>query len=288
MSYSRIRSVIDIEKMQGSRVGLIGAGGSFDLGCNLVRSGLGEIVLTDYDVVDESNIARQGHSSEHIGQPKVNAMAETLGRINRATRVQCQMADFTGFCDDEIDALYGDCDLLIFGTDSFPCQARGNEVALRLDIPAIWIGLYPGGVAGEIIWWNPEQKPCFQCICGARYERQADVLTGSVEKSASSAGATVFDIAIVDGVAGQIAIGLLTQGANNRFGTLIDQLGTRQCLQIGIDPKWRLNGHDLVREQLGVAADIRTLFAWNTIARSDPDEGNPPCVDCQRFRNRVD
>lgn len=286
--YERISNVVDVETMQNSRVALIGAGGSFVLGCNMIRNGLGSIVLVDFDIVESSNIARQGHSSDQIGEPKVKALAANLHAINPATQVQYQVADFTGLSDEQIDSTFGECDLFIFGTDSFACQARGNEVALRLNTPAMWIGLYAGGLAGEVIWWTPERLSCFRCLCQKRYEAQADVLSGKVSAAASSQGATVFDIALVDAIAGQIAVGLLTQGADNRFGRLIEQLGNRQFIQIGIDPEWRLNGRDVVREQLGVAEETTTLFAWNSIARNDPDNGFPPCPDCRRFRERTD
>lgn len=287
MIYERISEVIDVERMQNSHVALIGAGGSFDLACNLIRSGLGTITLIDLDIVAASNIARQGHSSDRIGEPKVKALAETISRINPEATVRYQMADFTGLSDDECDRTFGDCDLFVFGTDSFACQARGNEVALQLGKSAMWIGLYAGGLAGEIIWWTPERLPCFRCICQKRYEAQARVLSGEVKAAASSQGATVFDISFLDAIAGQIAVGMLTRGSDDRFGKLVELMDNRQFIQVGIDPEWRLGGRDVIREQLGVADDVGTLFAWNAVARHDPDGGHPPCPDCRRFRGRT-
>ena len=51
MNFSRITDSLDVPRMQGSRVAVIGAGGSHGLACNLVRSGLGAIDLYDFDVV---------------------------------------------------------------------------------------------------------------------------------------------------------------------------------------------------------------------------------------------
>ena len=82
-------------------------------------------------------------------------------------------------------------------TDSFPAQARGNELALRRSIPAVFIGLYEEGRGGEIVFWHPGLDPCFRCLCSARYAAFAAETATAI----TSHGATVLDIRIVDGIA---------------------------------------------------------------------------------------
>ena len=52
-------------------VGIAGAGG---LGSNvapaLVRSGVGKLIIADYDTVSESNLNRQFYFANQIGRPK--------------------------------------------------------------------------------------------------------------------------------------------------------------------------------------------------------------------------
>ncbi len=55
-----------------------------------------------------------------------------------------------------------------------------------------------------------------------------------------STGGTILDLHLVDAIAGQIAVGILTAGAENRMGRLIRQLGNRNLLQIKVDPEYRL------------------------------------------------
>lgn len=70
-------------KLKESVVGIAGLGG---LGSNiavaLARIGVGHLVLADFDVVEPSNLNRQQYFISQLGQPKAQALKETLMRIN--------------------------------------------------------------------------------------------------------------------------------------------------------------------------------------------------------------
>lgn len=286
MNLERLQSVLDIKQILQSKVGVIGLGGSIRLICDLTHSGVPRFVFADPDCLDPPNLARQGHTADHLGLFKVNAAAKMVAQINPEAEVTGLPVDFTTLTDEEIDAGFGDCDLLLFCTDSFKAQTFGNKVALRLGIPAIWVGLYRGGQAGEVIFWRPGLSACFRCLCASRYRAQERAASQGVRIDPSSDGADIFAIHFLDSIAGMIALGLLTRGADNRYGRLIDQLGDRNFLQVKIDPTWTLRGQDMVRQKLGIADTCDTYFAWNTIARCDPDGGEPPCPDCVTYRGR--
>jgi hypothetical protein len=101
----------------------------------------------------------------------------------------------------------------------------------------------------------------------------------------NAAGADIFALQILDGIAGMIVLALLTRGADNRYGRLIEQLGDRQFLQVKLDPAWTLGGKDVIREQLGIAPDCDAYLSFCTIARRDPDPGGQ-CPDCKKFRSQ--
>lgn len=286
IDFSRIREAVDIPAMQRSTVAFIGVGGSADLIVDLVRSGLAKGVLVDPQSIDHSNVARQGHAATSIGRSKVASVEQMLKEINPAVEVICLQEDFTKMTDSDIRRIFAGVDLLVLGTDSFAAQARGNVVALMLGIPAVWIGLYARGVAGELLFWHPGLVSCFRCFCSRRYEAHAEAARAGRSLDPPSTGATILDIHHLDSIAGMIIVGLLTRGADNRFGRLIDELGDRQFLQTIISPEYRWQGRDIVREQLQIPADCDTYFAWNTIARRDPDAGMPPCPDCVAYRGR--
>jgi len=77
MRYERSRMLLgeDFDKLQGARVLLLGVGGvgSFCLDC-LIRSGVNDITIVDFDTYDESNQNRQLWSEHHVGESKVKAL----------------------------------------------------------------------------------------------------------------------------------------------------------------------------------------------------------------------
>ena len=64
-------------------VGIAGAGG---LGSNiatyLARSGVGRIIIADFDRVEPSNLNRQNYGLQHLGLFKVDAISEVISSIN--------------------------------------------------------------------------------------------------------------------------------------------------------------------------------------------------------------
>ena len=284
MDFSRIASAIDIEWMQAATISIIGAGGSAGLAASLVRSGGRRFKLFDPDVVTSSNIARQAHDTVQLGIPKVEALANMLRRINPLVEIETYDDDPTTWPVDEIALVLGSSNLLINATDRFTAHAWGNTVALRFGIPALWVGLYPCGLAGEVIWWNESIDACYRCLCAKRYSAHAQATASGKSLDPVSDGCTIFDISLLDSIAGMIAVGLITRGADNRFGRMIDELGNRNFIQIQLDSSWSHAGRNPIRELLGVAHDNSHYFAWNSIVRADPDQGRLPCPDCERFR----
>lgn len=286
MDFSRIQHVVDIERTQNSQVTVFGAGASFTLLGNLARCGVGSFILADPDTIEASNVARQGHTTDQLGVYKVDAVSNHLRRINPDIRMTTFPRDCTTMTDEEIEQNFGATDAFVFATDRFSAQAWGNTVALRFGTPAVFVGLYGGGLGGEVIWWAPEIKACYRCLCSNRYQAHSQT-AHSRSLDPSSDGATIFDIACLDAIAGPIIIGLLTRGANNRFGKLIAELDDRNFIQMSTDPSFQVAGRDVIREQLGIPQDRDTYFAWNTIARRDPDHGDLYCPDCEEYRGRV-
>lgn len=71
------------KKLRNAKIAVAGLGG---LGSNiavmLARSGVGHLLLVDYDVVDVTNLNRQMYGISHIGKPKTQALTEILYQIN--------------------------------------------------------------------------------------------------------------------------------------------------------------------------------------------------------------
>ncbi len=71
------------DDLKHAKVAIAGAGG---LGSNiavmLARSGVGELFVVDFDIVDASNLNRQNYYIKHIGMYKTMALAEQIKEIN--------------------------------------------------------------------------------------------------------------------------------------------------------------------------------------------------------------
>ncbi len=101
--------------MKSARVGIAGLGG---LGSNiavaLVRSGIGHLVLADFDTVELSNINRQLYTLSHIGQSKAEALPKILHEINPFCEIGAHTVRITA---DNCKPLFGECDILIEAFD---------------------------------------------------------------------------------------------------------------------------------------------------------------------------
>jgi sulfur carrier protein ThiS adenylyltransferase len=125
-------------------IGIAGAGG---LGSNcavaLTRSGIGRLIIADYDFVEETNLNRQYFFSDQVGMKKTDALMENLRRINPATRAE--MHDIR-LNPDNIPFTFRDCDLIIEALDSSAMKEMLAETVMDTwpDRPII----FGSGLAG--------------------------------------------------------------------------------------------------------------------------------------------
>ncbi len=286
MDFSRISDTIDVSTLEQKHVAIFGTGGAVGLICDLTRCGVSHWLLIDPDRIGTENMARQGHSTDTVGQYKVEAVKQKIHEINPLAEVHCLTLDLTQMPEDDAALLVGGTDLFIAATDSFLAQALVNRLALIENVPAVFPGIYRGALGAEVVWIDPpHQLPCLRCLCANRYIAQEQaVQQHGVSLDPSSQGVDIFGVRFPDAIAGQLSIGLLTRGAKNRYGRLMEQLSDRQFIQIGMSPEFELNGRDIIREKLGIAEDQPHYITWNAIALADPDRGQLPCRDCAELR----
>ena len=101
--------------LKSSRIGIAGLGG---LGSNiasaLVRSGVGHLVIADFDQVELSNINRQLYTLSHIGQDKATALEKILSDINPFCEIEPHVVRVT---EENVCDLFGKCDIVIEAFD---------------------------------------------------------------------------------------------------------------------------------------------------------------------------
>lgn len=76
------------QKIHNGKVAVAGLGGlGSHIAAALARTGVGELLLVDYDVVEPTNLNRQHYSICHLGMYKTDALKEQLAQINPYVRV---------------------------------------------------------------------------------------------------------------------------------------------------------------------------------------------------------
>ncbi len=97
------------------RIGFAGVGG---IGSNvawmLVRSGMLDLVLADFDRVEQGNLNRQFYFASQIGQYKVDALAFNLKAINPQARIRTLMVRLDAA---NCAGTFSGCDLVVEGLD---------------------------------------------------------------------------------------------------------------------------------------------------------------------------
>ena len=153
-------------KLMNSRTVVVGVGGLGSWAADLLaRAGAGMLRLVDDDCVDLTNLHRQGlydESDAAAGSAKVHAAAARISAINSQVEVQPvrQRLDAAN-----IDALAGDVDLIIDGTDNFATRFIINDYAVKTGTAWIFAGAV--GSEAQIMTIIPGRTPCLRCIFDA-------------------------------------------------------------------------------------------------------------------------
>ncbi len=107
-----------ITRINSVCVGIAGAGGlGSNCAVNLVRSGFNRLAIADFDLVEPSNLNRQFFFADQIGQPKVEALADNLRRINPDLELQLLKGRITS--ENAFD-FFADCRFVV---EAFDCAA---------------------------------------------------------------------------------------------------------------------------------------------------------------------
>jgi len=86
--YSRQQDIVPSERLAQCKVTVVGVGAiGRQVALQLAAMGIPWLQLTDFDVVEISNLASQGYLQDNLGKPKVEATAELCLQINHELEV---------------------------------------------------------------------------------------------------------------------------------------------------------------------------------------------------------
>lgn len=144
-------------------VAVVGLGGLGSwIADHLARAGVGTLRLIDRDLVESSNLPRQGLYGEddaRAGRPKAEAAARHLERIGGNCRLVPHVAELTRTT---IDSLLSGCDLVLDGLDHFAGRFLLNDWCRRERVAWVYGGAV-GGV-GAVLRIESDAGPCLRCL----------------------------------------------------------------------------------------------------------------------------
>ena len=170
MSYDRYRgtSLIDWvgetgrKKVGRATCAVIGCGALGSASSNLlVRCGFGTVKIVDRDYVELSNLERQSIFTESDAsqmKPKALAARDSLAGVNSDVKIVAEVADLTPR---NAEALLGDADVVIDGTDNLETRYLINDVCVKRGIP--WIHGACLATTGIYFSVLPDGA-CFRCV----------------------------------------------------------------------------------------------------------------------------
>jgi molybdopterin/thiamine biosynthesis adenylyltransferase/rhodanese-related sulfurtransferase len=150
------------QRLLDARVLLIGAGGlGSPASLYLAAAGVGTLGVVDADVVDESNLQRQiVHSTERLGEPKVESAKRTIEALNPDVNVVAYQERLTS---ENVDRILADgWDVIVDGADNFPTRYLVNDASVWSGIPVVHGSIFR--FEGQVTLFQPGVGPCYRCL----------------------------------------------------------------------------------------------------------------------------
>ncbi|MCH7829199.1 MAG: HesA/MoeB/ThiF family protein [Proteobacteria bacterium] len=151
------------QKIAAGTALLIGAGG---IGCAaatyLASSGVGRLIISDFDTVDETNLGRQVlYTPEDVGKLKAEIAAQRLRTLHPGIEVTSITQRLEG---DTLSTAILAADIVLDGCDNFATRFQVNDACVRAGRRLI------SGSAirleGQLAVFGPdyENSPCYRCL----------------------------------------------------------------------------------------------------------------------------
>ncbi len=168
LRYSRqiLLSQVDVEgqqKLSDSRCLVIGLGGlGAPVAMYLAAAGIGNLVISDDDVVDLSNLQRQIiHTTSDIGKAKVASAEETLRALNPLVTIESigHRMDL-----EQMEQEISEADIVLDCCDNFATRFMVNRACVQTKTPLVSGATirFEGQVA--VFDSRIESSPCYNCL----------------------------------------------------------------------------------------------------------------------------
>ena len=158
-------------RLLDARVLVVGAGGlGSPAALYLAAAGIGLLGIVDDDVVDGTNLQRQVlHSTEALGEPKVESAARRVGELNPDVEVEQYRERLSA---ENVDRILGEgWDVIVDGADNFPTRYLLNDASVWHRIPVVHGSIFRFEGQATVFAaakadgkTTPDPGPCYRCL----------------------------------------------------------------------------------------------------------------------------
>ena len=155
-------------RIRSSRILIIGMGGlGSPAALYLAAAGVGTLVISDFDVVEVSNLQRQiAHRTDTAGMLKTESAARSIRELNP----DCQVETIDHEMDDEeLRKAIDEADVVLDCCDNFPTRFAVNRYCVQAKKPLVSAAAIR--MEGQIMCHIPDADgPCYQCLYSDEYQ----------------------------------------------------------------------------------------------------------------------
>jgi adenylyltransferase/sulfurtransferase len=127
----------------------------------LAAAGVGKLVLSDFDIVETSNLQRQIiHRNASVGENKVDSGRQTLGELNPDCEVEVIEYQLEG---EELKQVIESVDIVLDCSDNYPTRFDVNRNCVETVTPLVTGAAIR--LEGQIMNYQPAaDSACYQCL----------------------------------------------------------------------------------------------------------------------------
>ncbi|MGV8109571.1 HesA/MoeB/ThiF family protein [Methanospirillum sp.] len=152
------------KNLEDATVLIAGAGGlGSPAATYLALAGIGELIIVDDDIIQESNLNRQFlHAAGSVGLQKVYSAEATIHGLAPDTSI---IAHSIRIDENSADRLVKDADIVIDALDNYESRFILHEAAWNADVAFIHGAIE--GFSGQLTSIIPGSSPCLSCLITA-------------------------------------------------------------------------------------------------------------------------
>ena len=150
------------KKLLKSTVLIVGVGGlGSPTALYLAASGVGHIILSDSDIVEESNIQRQIiYETTDIGFKKAAQATKKLRKLNPNITI----TTYPMLTRENVDSAVSQADIVLDGTDRFSSRFTINKACIKNKVPLVSAAVIKMEGQVSVFKGYLDSMPCYRCL----------------------------------------------------------------------------------------------------------------------------